>query len=186
MRLNAARQSPVSAASVPPATTTSASPRCDHAHGLADRVAAGRARRATLKPGPVGAEAHRDGARGGVGHHHRHEERRDRAVAALDATSLALVLERDQPADAGADEHAEARRGRRRRAARLRGRLAAAATASCVKRSARRASLGVIAASGSKSAQAPMPSAIPEAPGSRASKNASAPLADRGDDSRGR
>jgi hypothetical protein len=55
----------------------------------------------------VGAEAHRDRACGGVGHHHRDEVRRDRPVAALQPAA-ALRLERHEPADAGADEDAEA------------------------------------------------------------------------------
>src|SRR5918912_672228 len=64
-------------------------------------------RRNAARQTPVSADAHGDHARRGVGHHHRHEVRRHRALAALEEVS-ALALEREQPAHAGADEHAEA------------------------------------------------------------------------------
>src|SRR6185503_15339234 len=59
------------------------------------------------EPGAVRAETHRDHAGGGVGHHHRDEVRGHRALAALEEVA-ALLLEREQAADAGADDHAEA------------------------------------------------------------------------------
>ena len=46
-------------------------------------------------------------AGGGVGHHHRHEVGGHRPLAAVEE-GLAFVLQRDQPADAGADDDAEA------------------------------------------------------------------------------
>jgi hypothetical protein len=79
----------------------------DHAQRLADRVAARRAGRAHGEPGAVRAQAHRDHAGGGVGHHHRDEVRGDRALAALEE-GAALLLEGQEAADAGADDHAEA------------------------------------------------------------------------------
>ena len=46
-------------------------------------------------------------APGGVGHHHRHEERRDLALAAVHEVGD-LLLEGAEAADAGGDEHAAA------------------------------------------------------------------------------
>ena len=105
----------VSAASAPPVTTASASPRCDHPHRLADRVRAGRA-------GGHDAEATRRGGRGAS---------RPPPAAALPIISgtasgetafapalaqhVLLLLERAEPADPGADHAAD--RARRRRAA---------------------------------------------------------------------
>ena len=156
MRLKAARQSPVSAASVPPATTTSASPRWIMRSASPIACAPVAHAEATEKPGPWAP----------------------RRMAIVPAAALGIIigtkcgetarsppssqlrhsrLERHQPADAGAHEHAEALgldapspSSPASRAA-----CAAAATASCVKRSARRASLGVIARSGSNAVQAP-------------------------------
>ncbi len=82
----------------------------DHALGLADRVAAGRARRGHAEARAVRAERDRDHARRGVGHHHRDEQRRHRPHAAVSMNLPALVLERLQPADAGAHQHGQALR----------------------------------------------------------------------------
>ena len=107
MRLKAAMHSPVSAASVPPATTASTSPRTIIRVASPIGVAAGGARARDAEARAVGAEAHRDRAGGRVGHHHRHEVRGDGTVAALQPR-LALVLQGREAADAGAHEHAEA------------------------------------------------------------------------------
>ena len=79
----------------------------DHPHPFADRVGAGRAGRGDAESGPVNAEPDRDCAGGRVGHHHRDEVRRDAALAAGEER-LALLLQGDQAADAGAEDHRDA------------------------------------------------------------------------------
>ena len=109
MRANAEMATGVMHDSDPPVITTSETAVADEARRLADRV---RARGtgggdAEVRAGP--AELHRDRARGCVGHHHRDEERADAARALLDV-DRDLLLERDQAADAGAEDHRTPRR----------------------------------------------------------------------------
>ncbi len=95
------------AASVPPATTTSARPDADHVRGVGDGLGAGRAgadRRVDAGAGPE-----LDADRGGraVGHQHRHGQREDPARALL----LQRVVGRQQrpdAADPGRDDHSQA------------------------------------------------------------------------------
>ena len=110
MRLNAARQSPVSAASVPPATTTSASPRWIIRVASPIACAPVAQALATLKPGPVGAErASRPRRRPRSASSSARRAAR-RARSPLASHAFALALQRDQAADAGADDDADALR----------------------------------------------------------------------------
>ncbi len=56
---------------------------------------------------PLQSVAHRDGSARSVGHHHRHEERRDSPWAFL-VVNADLLFERVQPADARGENGAEA------------------------------------------------------------------------------
>ena len=175
----------VSAASAPPATTASASPRWIIRGGGADRVGAGRAGRDDAVGVAVQAVAHRHRAGGGVAHHQRHRQRRDRLGAAL-AQHVLLLLER-----------ARGRRSRCRSRSRSRsasyGQLvrparpassasSAAASASWVKRSARRASLRREEVGRRRTrAQRPTPSSIPHSPAAQRSISVRRADAQRGD-----
>ena len=109
MRANAEIATGVMHDSLPPVITTSeVSSRMRRAASpIACALAAQAVEMQRFGPGP--AELHGDGARGRVRHHHRDEERAHPAGALLDV-DRDLLLERDQPADAGAEDHRAARR----------------------------------------------------------------------------
>ena len=103
----AATVSGIVAASEPPAITRSTVAVADQPHRLADRVVGRRARRDRAVVGAGEPEMHRDVAAGGVGHEHRHHERRH-ASRALLAQHVVLVEERLDAADAGGVDHGAA------------------------------------------------------------------------------
>ena len=107
MRSNAAMHSGVIAASVPPATTTSASPRS--IIRLASPIAWLPVAHAdeTLKPGPWAPSSIAIMPAAALGIIIGTNSGDTARIAAVDERA-ALVLERLQPADAGADEHREA------------------------------------------------------------------------------
>ena len=83
----------------------------DEPGGVGDGVGAGGARGGHALARALEAVAHRDRRRRGVAHHHRDQERRHPPRALLVA-DVALLLDRDQAADAGADQDADAHRVR--------------------------------------------------------------------------
>ncbi len=99
---NAAIASGVTPASAPPTTQASTFAALDHPHSRADRLRAGGARRDGAVALAPQAVADCDRARGGVGHHLRHAQRRHRASPAL-AEDRVLFLDRRDPADPGTD-----------------------------------------------------------------------------------
>ena len=182
MRLKAAMHRPVSAASVPPATTASASPRAIIRAASPIAWAPVAHARGDAEAGAVGAEAHRDRAGGRVGHHHRHEVRRDGAVAALQP-GLALALQRRRGRRRRCPRARRGARGRRRRAGRP-PRPPASPRPPRAACSGRRGAppSATSATSGSKSTHAPMPSAMPERLRQQGVEEGVGALADRGDD----
>ncbi len=80
---------------------------CHQTGGVADGVGGRRARGDDGLVRPLQAVAHRDGRTCGVGHHHRHEERRHPALTLFEE-HLDLVLGGAQAADAGAEDDTEA------------------------------------------------------------------------------
>ena len=113
MLANPAIDVTVAGASLPPVTTASHRPQRDQPGGVADGVGAGGARRADRLVGPLQAVAHRDRRTAGVGHHHRHEERRHPPLTLVDA-DLDLLLERLETADARWRRSCRSGPGRRR------------------------------------------------------------------------
>ena len=79
----------------------------DQAHRLADRVVGRGARRHRAVVGSGEAEVHGDVTAGGVGHEHRHHERRHPPGALL-AEHVVLVEQRLHAADAGGVDHGAA------------------------------------------------------------------------------
>ena len=99
----------VPACSVPPVTTASAmSQAIRRAAYVSACVPAAQAVQ-IVSVGPAEAVPHRDRRAGRVGHHHRHEERRDTPLALVHPDVL-LLLERVDAADAGAEDRADPRR----------------------------------------------------------------------------